>query len=84
MQIDRAKDILDILSLDLKTIEDKEQQEKIQRDQNYISSFLNLPYNQIICLYEHIQNQTVFSTKHGTKGEEYRNVLVVLDDTEWK
>lgn len=81
---DRAKDILDILSLDLKNIEDKEQQEKIKRDQNFISSFLNLPYNQIICLYEHIQNQTVFSTKHGTKGEEYRNVLVILDDTEWK
>ena len=81
---DRVKDILDTLSVDLDTIEDKEQQEKIKRDQNYILSFLDLPYKQIICLYEHIQNQTVFSTKHGTKGEEYRNVLVVLDDTEWK
>ena len=35
-------------------------------------------------LHEHVQNHTVFSTKHGTKGEEYRNVLVVLDDTDWK
>jgi DNA helicase-2/ATP-dependent DNA helicase PcrA len=27
---------------------------------------------------------TVLSTKHGTKGEEYRNVLAILDDTDWK
>jgi DNA helicase-2/ATP-dependent DNA helicase PcrA len=26
----------------------------------------------------------IFSTKHGTKGEEYRNVLIVIDDTHWK
>lgn len=26
----------------------------------------------------------MFSTKHGTKGDEYRNVLTVIDDTEWK
>ncbi|MBP2615806.1 hypothetical protein [Chryseobacterium jejuense] len=34
--------------------------------------------------WKHIQNETVFSTKHGTKGDEYRNVLTVIDDTEWK
>ncbi len=48
------------------------------------SSFLETPYLEIINLYKHTQNSTVFSTKHGTKGEEYRNVLVVIDDTEWK
>lgn len=30
------------------------------------------------------KTETVFSTKHGTKGDEYRNVLTVIDDTEWK
>ena len=43
-----------------------------------------LPYKEIIALFEYTQNQNVFSTKHGTKGEEYRNVLVVIDDTSWK
>jgi len=63
---------------------DLETKGKIERDLFFYESFINLPYNQILSFWKHIQNETVFSTKHGTKGDEYRNVLTVIDDTEWK
>jgi Superfamily I DNA and RNA helicases len=69
---------------DLSLIVDETEKERIIKDRVLFNSFMNLPYQEIINFFEHIQNHTVFSTKHGTKGEEYRNVLTVIDDTEWK
>jgi DNA helicase-2/ATP-dependent DNA helicase PcrA len=58
--------------------------ERVEKDKELYSNFLQLPYIEVINFFKHAQNNTVFSTKHGTKGEEYRNVLTVIDDTEWK
>lgn len=80
---DRISDILSILNIDLSLLEDGEEKEKLIRNKKFLEDFLALPYKQIVAFFQHIQNHTVFSTKHGTKGEEYRNVLVILDDTEW-
>jgi len=63
---------------------DDELKAKIERDIALFNSFMALPYIEIINFFKHTQNENVFSTKHGTKGEEYRNVLVVIDDTNWK
>ncbi|MBP4137233.1 hypothetical protein [Flavobacterium geliluteum] len=63
---------------------DPEVQERIVKDKSFYESFISLSYNEILNFWKHIQNETVFSTKHGTKGDEYRNVLTVIDDTEWK
>jgi len=63
---------------------DDEKKTKIERDIVLFNSFMALPYTEIINFFKHTQNENVFSTKHGTKGEEYRNVLVVIDDTNWK
>lgn len=60
-----------------------ELKEKIERDKSFYNSFINLPYKEIFNFWKHVKNETVFSTKHGTKGDEYRNVLTVIDDTEW-
>ncbi len=57
---------------------------KIEKEKIFYDSVMALPYKEIIALFGYTQNQNVFSTKHGTKGEEYRNVLVVIDDTSWK
>ena len=65
----------------LKTDEDLERQ---QRDIELYNSVMALPYIEFMKLFGHTQNQTVFSTKHGTKGGQFRNVLVVIDDTSWK
>ncbi len=73
-----------INTLDINPTEDVELKERIERDKRFFDNFMNLPYSQIINFFKHIQNQSVFSTKHGTKGDEFRNVLTVIDDTEWK
>ncbi|MGG7439054.1 UvrD-helicase domain-containing protein [Chryseobacterium arthrosphaerae] len=63
---------------------DVETREKLEKDKGFYDAFLNLSYDEVLKFWKHIQNETVFSTKHGTKGDEYRNVLTVIDDTEWK
>jgi len=37
-----------------------------------------LPYSELMTLADFINDQTPFSTKHGVKGAEFENVLVVL------
>ncbi len=63
---------------------DQRKIDRIEKDKNLYNSFLELPYREILNFWKHTQDETVFSTKHGTKGDEYRNVLTVIDDTEWK
>lgn len=63
---------------------DQDAKEKIEKEKKFFEAFINLPYKEILNFWKHVQNETVFSTKHGTKGDEYRNVLTVIDDTEWK
>lgn len=40
--------------------------------------------SQFVRLYQVQQDNTPFSTKHNTKGDEFDNVLVVIDDNSWK
>ena len=58
--------------------------ERLSKDIALIHGMMNLPYEQVWRFFRFTQSQTVFSTKHGTKGDEFRNVLVVIDDTSWK
>jgi DNA helicase-2/ATP-dependent DNA helicase PcrA len=71
------------IAVDISMIEE-EKHEKHVREVDFYNALMALPYSEYINLFAHTQDQTVFSTKHGTKGEEYRNVLVVIDDTSWK
>lgn len=40
-------------------------------------------YQEFICLYNYLEGQTPFSTQHKTKGAEFENVLVILDNGNW-
>lgn len=61
-------------------VEEKERQIK---DKTLFEAFMDLSYSELLTFWRHVQNNTVFSTKHGTKGDEFENVLTVIDDTEW-
>lgn len=63
---------------------DEKDKERLEKDITFFQDIMNLPYKQIAAFFKFSQSQTVFSTKHGTKGDEFRNVLVVIDDTSWK
>jgi DNA helicase II / ATP-dependent DNA helicase PcrA len=45
-------------------------------------AFFKMSTNELIRYSDFVQDNTPFSTQHGSKGEEYDDVLAVFDDTE--
>ena len=43
----------------------------------------DVKFNEFQKLYEYLEGQTPFSTQHKTKGAEFDNVLVILDNGGW-
>lgn len=58
--------------------------EKKERDKTFYSSLMAVPYKEVISLNEYMEDNTPYSTKHGVKGAEFNNVLVIIDDSLWK
>lgn len=46
-------------------------------------ALMKLPFRMFKRLHEVVEGHTPFSTKHGTKGTEFPNVLVIIDDDAW-
>lgn len=46
--------------------------------------FFQMSVNQLETYFDFVADNTPFSTQHGVKGEEYKDVMVVFDDTEAK
>lgn len=44
---------------------------------------MKVPYKEVQSLYKYLEGMTPFSTQHKTKGSEFNNVLVVLDNGKW-
>lgn len=78
----RLNEYIERLSIDPKNLTDEEK-ERQTKDKTLFDAFMGLSYTELLSFWKHVQNNTVFSTKHGTKGDEFRNVLTVIDDTEW-
>jgi DNA helicase II / ATP-dependent DNA helicase PcrA len=71
----------------LQVLEDRimagEDPDRDEKDKRFLESLRALPYAEVVTFEEYLNDKTPFSTKHGVKGEEYKNVLVVLDDRLW-
>lgn len=78
----RLNEFIEKINADTESLPENEK-EKQKDNKELFDSFMNLPYAELLYFWKHIQNNTVFSTKHGTKGDEFRKVLAVIDDTEW-
>lgn len=83
----KIKDVIDfvaknkILALTEKMINyDLEDEEK----KEFYEKLMYIDYSQFMRLYQVQQDNTPFSTKHNTKGDEFNNVLVIIDDNSWK
>lgn len=68
------------IAVDLETIETQEEKEKIENDIEFYNALKEVPYKEFRNLHDYTQKFTPFSTKHGTKGDEFKNVLFVIDD----
>lgn len=78
----KITELIERLSIDPEKLNDKEKARQI-KDKALFEAFMELSYTELLAFWKHVQNNTVFSTKHGTKGNEFENVLTVIDDTEW-
>lgn len=43
----------------------------------------DVAYSQLVALHLHEQGESPFSTQHGVKGAEFKNVFVLLDNGRW-
>ncbi|WP_034889495.1 UvrD-helicase domain-containing protein [Gillisia sp. Hel_I_29] len=79
----KLQKFIEQLNKDITRIIDEKEKKTAIKNKEFYNSLMQTDYNEIIYAFKHIQEQTSYSTKHGTKGEEYRNVLVIIDDTSW-
>ncbi len=50
---------------------------------NVYDRVVQVPYAEFLSLYRYLEGQTPFSTQHKTKGDEFDNVLVIMDNGKW-
>ena len=55
-----------------------------EKNKEYYDLLMKVDYNLIAKANIVADKKTPYSTKHGTKGSEFENVLVVIDDTAWR
>lgn len=61
-----------------------EKVEKFREEREYVYNRVkDLKYSQFQKLYDYLEGKTPFSTQHKTKGTEFNNVLVILDNGKW-
>lgn len=53
------------------------------KKRDYFESLMEIPYKQFKLCTDTQKNDTPFTTQHGTKGDEFDNVLVIIDDNTW-
>lgn len=63
-------------------IDDRMKKFKTQKKYIY-DQVVEVPFSQFQALYKYLEGFTPFSTQHKTKGREFDNVLVVMDNGNW-
>lgn len=71
-----------VLALE-QSLEQPVDEAKAEKDRAFLAALRALPYAQVVEFEKYLNNETAFSTQHGVKGEQFKNVLVVIDDTLW-
>lgn len=91
------ENIESLVNVEEKTIEDviKDANEKgicliddslnnfIEKNEYLFNRVKNVKFNEFQKLYKYLEGKTPFSTQHKTKGREFDNVLVILDNGRW-
>lgn len=63
-------------------IDDKLTSFKLKNEYIY-NRVIKVKFSEFQKLYDYLEGKTPFSTQHKTKGAEYKNVLVILDNRGW-
>ena len=57
--------------------------ESFAKRREFYAAVLDVPWSQVAVFVDYADQHTPFSTKHGVKGAEFENVLVLIDDKLW-
>ncbi len=58
--------------------------ERFKEEKEYVYNRVkDVPFSEFQSLFEYLEGRTPFSTQHKTKGAEFDNVLVILDNGNW-
>ncbi len=74
--------IIDANEKEICIIDDKLIDFKKKKEYLY-NRVIDVKFSEFQKLYEYLEGQTPFSTQHKTKGTEFNNVLVILDNGGW-
>ena len=80
------KNVNDIIDLadELGIVKKDESLERYKERCFYVyERVMTVPYKEVQSLYRYLEGMTPFSTQHKTKGAEFDNVLVILDNGNW-
>lgn len=58
--------------------------EDMAANQMIYSKIRSIKFEEVTNCFDYIQKKTIYSTKHGVKGAEFDNVLVIVDDSAWR
>ena len=73
-----------VLNFEQKLAESEDDEGDVaQAKRDFQSMLFAVPYSEVVSFEEFANDHTPFSTKHGVKGEEYENVLIIIDDKLW-
>lgn len=70
------------LSRSPRSEEYKEELYGAEKEDWLVDAYFAMPAAEIISYCGFLENNSAYSTQHGVKGEEYKNVIVVYDDIE--
>ncbi|MCX4909603.1 UvrD-helicase domain-containing protein [Streptomyces sp. NBC_00878] len=54
-----------------------------QKLADFSNALRKVPYAEVIRFIEYREQRTPFHTQHGVKGDEFDNVIVIIDDASW-
>lgn len=83
----KIKDVIDFVAQNniLTLTEKMKNYDLVDEDKkDFYEKLMDVDYSQFMRQYQVQQDNTPFSTKHNTKGDEFNNVLVIIDDISWK
>lgn len=78
--IDEAIELADKLQV---VIKDDKLNDFIEENKEQYEKVKDISYDELVNLFEYRDQHSPYSTQHGVKGAEFKNVFVILDNGKW-
>ena len=63
---------------------DLDDSKRMDNRRKFLTALTETHFSELLHFHDYLNQATPFSTQHGTKGTEYDNVILLIDDTTWK